>query len=351
VTAPQAGGSALTTQSQYDPVGNRTVVIDADGQVTKYLYDERNLLNEVDQSPNLWTDPNATPSPKYVTTYAYDNLGNLSRVKRAAGDSTNERATDYAHDGLSRLRMETQYPSWPTTTPTLVTTTTYDADSNRSSVVDPLNQTTTMSYDADNRLSGVTYVGGGAPNVTFSYDADGNRASMADGTGTISYAYDELDRQTSVTSPGSVVVGSRYDLDGNRRKLIYPDNTAVTYTFDNADRLGSLQDWASRTTSYQYFPDSHLKLVTNPNGTTQTISEDNAQRTTQVWNQQSGGATISQHSYTLDGVGNRTAVNETLAQVGGGTTTNNVTYGYDRLYRLTSDGSTASSPENREPEA
>jgi hypothetical protein len=37
-------------------------------------------------------------------------------------------------------------------------------------------------------------------------------------------------------------------------------------------------------------------------------------------------------------MGNRTQVTETLAQVGGGTTTNNVTYTYDRLYRLKGDG-------------
>ncbi|HEV8636090.1 MAG TPA: RHS repeat-associated core domain-containing protein, partial [Chloroflexota bacterium] len=54
-------------------------------------------------------------------------------------------------------------------------------------------------------------------------------------------------------------------------------------------------------------------------------------------NQQASN-TLTQHTYTLDAVGNRTAVNETLAQVGGGTTTNNVTYSYDKLYRLTGDG-------------
>jgi RHS repeat-associated protein len=56
-----------------------------------------------------------------------------------------------------------------------------------------------------------------------------------------------------------------------------------------------------------------------------------------VLNQQ-GANTLSQHAYTLDAVGNRTAVAETLAQVGGGTATNNVAYSYDRLHRLTGDG-------------
>ena len=36
--APTHGGTALTTALQYDPVGNRSVVVDANGQVTTYGY-------------------------------------------------------------------------------------------------------------------------------------------------------------------------------------------------------------------------------------------------------------------------------------------------------------------------
>jgi YD repeat-containing protein len=101
------------------------------------------------------------------------------------------------------------------------------------------------------------------------YDANNNRLSMIDGTGTTGDTYDELDRLLSVTSPGPKIVGYQHDLDGNRRKLLYPDNTAVTYSFDKASQLAWLADWAApanpsctptptaRTTYYQYFPDSH----------------------------------------------------------------------------------------------
>jgi RHS repeat-associated protein len=272
-----------------------------------------------------------------IADYSYDGVGNMTRMTRAAGDSTNVWATDYAYDGLNRVRTETQYPSWPTTTPTLITTTTYDPDSNRTSVVDPLGQTTQFAYDALNRLTSVTYVGGGAPNVAYGYDGHGNRLTMADGTGSTSYTYDEQNRLLSVTSPGSVVVGYRYDLDGNRRKLLYPDATAVTSTFDKADRLQAIQDWASRITSYTYFPDGHLQTSTNVNGTTQTLSEDNAQRLTQVWNKTGGGATISKHAYTLDAVGNRTQVQETLALWRSGSASPTITYSYDKLSRLTQE--------------
>src|SRR5207248_3089260 len=151
-------------------------------------------------------------------------------------------STSYAYDGLNRLRQETQYPSWPTTTPTLATQYGYDANSNRATVVDPLGRTTTLGYDPLNRLTVLTYSDGVTPGVTYAYDANGNRLTMADGTGTTSYTLDELGRPTSVTSPGSVTVGYRYDLDGDRTKLIYPDATAVTYTFNKAGQLASLTD-------------------------------------------------------------------------------------------------------------
>ncbi|MBI4494022.1 MAG: hypothetical protein HY690_14630 [Chloroflexi bacterium] len=98
----------------------------------------------------------------------------------------------------------------------------------------------------------------------------------------------------SVTSPGPKTVGYRYDLDGNRVKVLYSDGTAVSYSFDQGSRLSSLSDWASRTTSYQYRPDGKLQTATNPNTTAAVYSYDHAQRLTQVWHQQ-GANTISQH--------------------------------------------------------
>jgi RHS repeat-associated protein len=342
VQAPQPSGFAakLTTVMSYDPVGNRLSVQDPNGQFTRYLYDARDSLQEVDQSATA-TDPNGDPNT-IVTNYTYDNLGNLQRVKRASA-SVDERATDYLYDGLNRLRKEIQYPNWTATTPTLLTQYTYDGNGNRTQLVDPLNQTTGFSYDVLNRLTGITYTTPAAgtsatANVTYTYDANNNRMSMADGTGTTSYAYDELDRPTSVTTPaGPKTVGYRYDLDGNRKKLIYPDNTAISYTFDAADRLQSLADWANRTTSYNYFQDSRVNTVTNVNGTTAAFGYDEARRLLSVQNKQSSGNTIDSHTYALDQVGNRKQLDETLAVPGfGGLAQTRTTYGYDNLYRLKS---------------
>jgi len=339
--APSPGGATLATAAQFDAVGNRLSVTDANGQITRYQYDVRDSLSEVDQSATQ-ADPNG--DAKIVTSYQYDNLGNLARVDRAAGNSTYESVADYAYDGLNRVRKETQYPQagWPSTpngstaSQTLITQTSYDLDSNRQTLVDPLGQTTTFANDAVNRLTGITYSDGATPNVSYGYDANGNRSTMGDGSGPTTYSYDELDRLVSVSSPGPQTIGYRYDLDGNRTKLIYPDGTAVSYTFDKASRLQSLLDWASHSTGYTYFADGLLDTINNANTTTAQFSYDDARRLTQVSNQL-GTSIISQHTYTLDVAGNRTALNETLAQVGsGGPVQQSLSYGYDKLYRLTS---------------
>ena len=62
----------------------------------------------------------------------------------------------------------------------------YDANGNRTKVVDPQSpsQTATYGYDADNEIASITYSDGTTPNVTnILYTADGLRTSWTDGTG------------------------------------------------------------------------------------------------------------------------------------------------------------------------
>lgn len=306
---PRNGTAPIVTETRYDEVGNPIVRIDASGQVTTYAFDERDGLFQVKESPNAWTDPASPPAGVITTEYAYDAAGNLTRVTRAKGDASNERVTAYASDGRGLVRTETQYPSWPTTTPTLVTSTSYDADGNVTALVDPLTQTTTNGYDALNRLTSVTYSDGLTPSVTYDYDANGNRTSMTDGAGPSSYTFDEANRLISTTTPGPKTVGYRYDLDGNRTKVIYPDSTAVTYTFNKAGQLGSLQDWGSRTVAYTYWPDGLVKTTANPDGTSAAYAYDNTRRLIDVAHLGSAGQYLDRSYYTLDPRGDVTGVN------------------------------------------
>ncbi len=184
---------------------------------------------------------------------------------------------------------------------------------------------TTYAYDALNRRTSIDYSSAGTSDVTLAYDGNANRISMADGTGSTTYAYDEANRLTSVTTPGPKTVAYRYDLDGHRTKVIYPDATAVTYAFDKAGRLDLLTDWASRTVDYAYLPDGLVQTATNPNGTVTTYAYDNARRATAI-SHAFNSTPFAEHAYTLDGTGNVTALDEGV---------NDWTYAYDRLDRLT----------------
>jgi RHS repeat-associated protein len=319
--APVAGATGLVDETRYDAVGNPIVRIDANGQVTTFNYDARNSLTAVTESPLPWTDPANLPGSVITTEYVHDAGGNVTRIKRAAGDSQYERVTDYVYDGRGLLRRELQYPAWPSTTGPLVTEHAYDPNANRLTTVDPLGQTTTFGYDRVDRLTSIDYSDPATPDAAFAYDANGNRIAMTDGTGSTSYAYDEADRPTAITSPGSSTVGYRYDLDGNRTKLIYPDATAVTYAFNKGGQLSSLADWASRSITYSYAPDGLVVSATNPNGSVATYNYDNARRLIEISHIGPSGALIDRLTYQLDPVGNVIAFGEGLAGPSGPTTT------------------------------
>lgn len=170
----------------------------------------------------FWPSSNHGNSPPERGDHGH--VGELTRVTRGKGDASNERAADYASDGHGRVRQETQYPNWPATTSPLQSQATYDARGRLATTTDQLGQTKTYSYDNLSRLTGISYSDGTTPNVSFTYDANGKVATLVDGTGTTTYSYDELNRLLAVTTPGPKTVGYRYDKDGNRSKLIYPDS-------------------------------------------------------------------------------------------------------------------------------
>ncbi len=276
------------------------------------------------ESPSAWTDPGDPPGTLITTAYEHDAAGNVSRVIRADGDATYERATDYAFDGRGLVRTETQYPSWPSTSRPLVTTAAYDGNGQRATLTDPLSHTTSFAYDRLDRLIDIDYADAGTPDVAYEYDANGNRSEMSDGTGTTTYVHDEADRLVTVTFPGSVEVGYRHDLDGHRTAVIYPGDDIVEYAIDEAGRISSLTDWDERTATYEYASDGAIATVTHPNEVVTTYNYDLTRRLTDI-SHVLDTTTIAEHHYTLDPVGRATALDEGA---------NDWTYEYDRLSRL-----------------
>jgi RHS repeat-associated protein len=377
VSANGATPTPLVTEQRYNAAGNRTLLIDARGQVTRYDYDERELLAEVRQSPSR-TDPDLpTPDANMVRTrYEYDALGNRQWVKRYKGNpGESVDGTQYLYDGAGRLRQERQSPHWPTTGPCpganhadpdcLVTTYAYDNVGNRIWKQKPqryidqnggLSASINYTYDALNRRTAVLYdPTQNTPNEAYTYDRNGNRESMTDGSGatgtaTTIYVYDERDQLTCVAFEGgdcetSVgrIVRYRYDVDGRRVKLVYPHGDVVTYTYDTAGRLEALSDAVvglsnPLQTTYTYqAADGKLQKIEHFNGTRQTRGYDAAGRLTAVTNDSSSGIIVQDLVSKLDGLGNPTEViATTVPGYPSGTPLAPVlSFTYDGLNRLT----------------
>lgn len=147
---------------------------------------------------------------------------------------------------------------------------------------------------------------------------------MMDFRGATAYAYDALDRLTSVTHPGGKIVTYAFDAVDNRKSLTYPDGKAVNYAYDPANRLSQVTDWLARTTTYSYDSASNLTKTAYPNGASIAFSYDAANRLARVVNS-TKNLPLLNLAYTLDNVGNRTALSVD------GLTTN---YAYDQLNEL-----------------
>jgi RHS repeat-associated protein len=273
-----------TTSYSYDANSNKTSETDASGRITSYSYDADNELTKA-------TQPDGT-----VLTFAYDGDGNRTSQTDAAGHTTS-----YTYDPLNRLSSATN-PLGNTTSYT------YDGAGNQVSLTAPSGQVTSYGYDQDNHLTSIDYSDGVTPSVSFSYTANGQRASMADGTGTTSYTHDSLGRLTKVINGAGQTVRYSDDLDGNLTTLTYPNGKQVTRSFNAASQLASVTDWLGKTTSFGYDPNGNLMGENYPNGVTAASSYDNADQLTSIADK-SSATTLASFGYTYDNTGLVTSAN------------------------------------------
>jgi len=299
-----------------DPLGHKTVNVydrdqnlikttDANGNVTTRSYDTGNELVKV-------TVKNAAGTVLTSQATTYDKAGNVASQINGLGQ-----ATIYHYDALNR-RISVTDPAGRTTSYG------YDTAGNRTSLTDPQGRVTRYGYDAGNQLTSISYSDGVTPNVTYSYDADGQRVSMTDGTGTITYTYDALHRLVADTQGDGQKIAYGYDLADNLTAITCPNGKTVTRVYNAAGRLTAVGDWLGHTTSFAYDADANLVTESYPNGVAGTFTYDNADRLAHT-SDIKGTTTLLSLAYTRDNVGLLTAENTT-------------SYGYDGANRLTSSG-------------
>jgi RHS repeat-associated protein len=312
-----------TTTYGYDGNGNRTSVIDANGHKTKQVYDADNELIEV-----------VRPDSSILKT-TWDAAGNMTVQVDAAGHTTS-----YAYDSLDRL-VSTTDPDGHTASYG------YDPAGNKIEVVNAEGESTQLEYDTANELVSIEYSDGTTPSVYMAYDADGNRTELYDGTGFSTYAYDSLNRMTSVTDGSGATVSYEYDLAGHVIGVTYPNGKEVTRAYDPAGKLASVEDWLGHVTKFSYGPDSNLEEELYPNGVVTQRQYDNADRLTSIVDAK-GATQLAAFNYTRDATGQLAsesvengesgAVNFTRDSLDQLTAANATPYGYDSADNPTTFG-------------
>jgi RHS repeat-associated protein len=156
-----------------------------------------------------------------------------------------------------------------------------------------------------------------------------------DPTGTYAFSYDNLGRLIGTTTSYSSLSSRNftnsytYDAASNRTGFTDPEGGATSYAYDTLNRLSSLAPpttFGNGSFGFSYDALSRRTQMTRPNGVTSNYTYDNLSRLLSVLHQL-GGSTIDGAAYAVDAVGNRTSKTDQLATV----TTN---YGYDAIYQL-----------------
>jgi RHS repeat-associated protein len=274
-------------------------VQDAKGNLTSTTYDGFNRASQV-----------TFPGSSYET-YAYDNSRNMTSRRLRSGDTLT-----FTYDALNRVTLK-HYSS------------------------NAVNQDIYLGYDLLNRAlyarfgsaggSGVTNVYDALGRVTstadsnsrtisYSYDAAGDRTQLtyAD-TGAnalaVQYAYDNLQRVTSITENSSyTLAGFSYDALGRRTGISRGPSGSLAgtgYGYDGLDRLSQLtQTFASSGNNLT------LGLTPSPSDQLATKSVSNATyaypppapgSTSYVANTLNQYSSVAGTSYTYDGRGNLTS--------------------------------------------
>ncbi|WP_327187300.1 RHS repeat-associated core domain-containing protein [Streptomyces sp. NBC_01334] len=237
----------------------------ADGEKTAFTYDTAGNTKSVAQTGTGGGSVSYDYNPATATCGGFEGQRCAQKTKMT---STKTVTTDFHYDAKGNLDW-TQAPA-----PLGKTTYTYDALGRTETVTDARGIKAVYSYDNLDRIKTVSSTN---DTVRYWYDGDGNLTQRSDGTGTISYEFDPLQRETVRHLQDGSQTLLAYTAAGNVDYYQDPAG-AVDYTWNEVNKLKELKDPQGRVTTYTYNNNDVRKTTTYPGGTAQTVNVDKSGR-------------------------------------------------------------------------
>ncbi len=324
-----------TTRFEVDGWNRRTRVVNPSGVGTTTTFDPLNRVLFVRQEGSGAT-------PDLVTTSTYNVFGDLARMTLPRGN-----VIEYAYDTAGRLISIERKPD--ASTPKERTLFALDAVGHRTRedrqrwAGSAWETRATTSFDFSTRchLDRVRFPDGSA--TEYQYDCDGNLAQTWDAnhpigtnpTPTMSYAYDPLNRLTSVTQPwegsGTAVTNYTYDVQDHLIGVTDANQNPTTYTYSDRDRMTSEISPVTATTSFTYNAHGELVQETDARPVTTTRTIDAADRVTRITYPDASLET----TYSYGATPTSFDVGRLISSARPGSVVN---YAYDRFGRTIGDG-------------
>ena len=240
----------------------------------------------------------------YTTTVnVYNARDQVTSSKQYQGPATGDlscptgtcQETTYTYDGYGRLSSR-HLPEQASGTST---TYTYRPDDALWTETDSRGAITTYTYNGRHLTTGTTYSGPVGVYVpaasTINYDAAGNRSSMTDGMGTMSYEYDQSSRllkekrylyglPNAPVPENKYTISYSYNLAGKLTSVTDPFGYQVTYVNDTANRTISIskpgpQGFPDTMTATHRAFNKPKQLTIGWNGNSSTVSYSYDSRT------------------------------------------------------------------------
>jgi RHS repeat-associated protein len=353
VISKDSGGQRLSAITySYDRHGRQSAVTDARNGTMHFTF------NDADQVTSIAAPSADGIQPSQVTSNFFDSMNRVwkttlsdntsvtndffptGEIQQTSGSRTYP--VEYTYDSQGRMKTMTTWKDFANDAGAAVTTWNYDPYRGflLNKVYDGGNAGPSYTYTPAGRLRTRTWARG--ITTTYSYNNAGDASSVVYNDGTtapISYGYDRLGRQTSVTN-GATICAFRYndvgqalsesytggplngitvtnDFDPLLRRTALTLNSQlstlnqVTYGYDNASRLQTVANGQSVVTC-AYVSNSPLVggITFQQNGATRlttTKSYDYLNRLTSISSVSSAGF-VSSFNYAYNKANQRTAV-------------------------------------------